>query len=181
MSTPCSIAFTTFQFAGYQLLLACDQTYVHWISIGADTEQLQAEFMAKYNGRAVRDAAPAMNLADRFIRSADADFNDFPATDPAIGTEFQRRVWSAIRAIPRGRTASYAELAQMTGQPTATRAVATACGANQLALLIPCHRVIRGDGSLGKYRWGDAIKRALLGLEGVQSIYPVEQRRDLGN
>jgi AraC family transcriptional regulator of adaptative response/methylated-DNA-[protein]-cysteine methyltransferase len=81
------------------------------------------------------------------------------------GTAFQRRVWAALRAIPAGSTASYAQVAERIGQPGASRAVAQACGANTLAVAIPCHRVLRGDGDLGGYRWGAARKRALLERE----------------
>jgi AraC family transcriptional regulator of adaptative response/methylated-DNA-[protein]-cysteine methyltransferase len=81
------------------------------------------------------------------------------------GTAFQQRVWQALRAIPPGRTASYAEVAQAIGAPAASRAVALACGANALAVAIPCHRVVRQDGSLSGYRWGVDRKRALLDRE----------------
>jgi AraC family transcriptional regulator of adaptative response/methylated-DNA-[protein]-cysteine methyltransferase len=81
------------------------------------------------------------------------------------GTAFQRRVWSALRKIPAGSTASYAEIAKRIGAPKSARAVAGACAANSLAAAIPCHRVLRGDGSLSGYRWGAARKRALLARE----------------
>ena len=81
------------------------------------------------------------------------------------GTAFQRRVWEALRAIPPGKTASYAEVARRIGRPTAARAVARACASNDLAVAIPCHRVVRGDGGIGGYRWGAARKRALLERE----------------
>ena len=82
------------------------------------------------------------------------------------GTAFQRRVWQALREIPAGRTLSYAELARRIGAPRAVRAVAQACAANALAVLVPCHRVVRSDGALSGYRWGSERKRALLALEG---------------
>jgi AraC family transcriptional regulator of adaptative response/methylated-DNA-[protein]-cysteine methyltransferase len=78
------------------------------------------------------------------------------------GTAFQRQVWDALRAIPAGSTATYTEVARMIGRPSAVRAVAGACASNELAVVIPCHRVIRGDGGLGGYRWGIERKRALL-------------------
>jgi AraC family transcriptional regulator of adaptative response/methylated-DNA-[protein]-cysteine methyltransferase len=82
------------------------------------------------------------------------------------GTAFQQRVWQALREIPAGQTASYSEIARRIGQPQAVRAVAGACAANALAVAIPCHRVVRTDGSLSGYRWGVARKRALLESEG---------------
>lgn len=83
------------------------------------------------------------------------------------GTPFQRRVWEALRSIPSGQTHSYAEVAQIIGQPTATRAVAQACASNSVALVIPCHRVRKADGAIGGYRWGSERKRALLMREGA--------------
>lgn len=82
------------------------------------------------------------------------------------GTAFQQRVWQALRAIPPGTTVSYAALAKQIGAPKSARAVAQACGANCLAVAIPCHRVIRRNGDLAGYRWGVARKRALLRREG---------------
>lgn len=81
------------------------------------------------------------------------------------GTAFQQRVWQALRAIPPGETASYADVARRIGMPTAVRAVARACAANALAVAIPCHRVVRNDGALSGYRWGVERKRALLKKE----------------
>ena len=128
--------------------------------------------------------ALARDLQDRFPNSrligADADFEQWVATvvgfveAPGIGlnlpldvrgTVFQQRVWQALREIPVGATASYTEVAQRIGKPTATRAVARACAANALAVAIPCHRVVRTDGALSGYRWGVERKRALLERE----------------
>lgn len=81
------------------------------------------------------------------------------------GTAFQQRVWKALRTIPPGRTATYSDIAQCIGAPNATRAVAQACASNVLAVAIPCHRVVRRDGTLSGYRWGVERKRALLASE----------------
>lgn len=81
------------------------------------------------------------------------------------GTAFQQRVWQALRDIPAGTTTSYAEIARRIGSPKSVRAVGQACGANRLAVAIPCHRVVRNDGGLSGYRWGIARKRALLERE----------------
>jgi AraC family transcriptional regulator of adaptative response/methylated-DNA-[protein]-cysteine methyltransferase len=83
------------------------------------------------------------------------------------GTAFQQRVWQALRAIPVGTTATYTEIAHAIGSPSAVRAVAGACGANAIAVAIPCHRVVRSDGSLSGYRWGVERKRTLLQREAV--------------
>ena len=81
------------------------------------------------------------------------------------GTAFQQKVWQALRKIPAGKTSSYAEIAERIGMPTAVRAVARAIASNHIAVAIPCHRVLRSDGSLCGYRWGVERKRALLKKE----------------
>jgi len=81
------------------------------------------------------------------------------------GTAFQQQVWQALQDIPFGETVSYSQLAEQLGMPTAVRAVASACGANEIALLIPCHRVVRKNGDLSGYRWGITRKRQLLDME----------------
>ena len=88
--------------------------------------------------------------------------------DPG-GTAFQRSVWARIREIPLGRTLTYASLAKALGSPGGNRAVAGACAANPVALVIPCHRVIRSDGGLGGYRWGLHRKQRLLSLEATMA------------
>ncbi|HEX5538329.1 MAG TPA: bifunctional DNA-binding transcriptional regulator/O6-methylguanine-DNA methyltransferase Ada [Methylophilaceae bacterium] len=126
----------------------------------------------------------ARDLQDRFRNSnligGDSEFEQLVAKVigfvemPAIGldlpldvrgTAFQQRVWQALREIPAGTTASYTEIAERIGMPKAVRAVAQACGANALAVAIPCHRVVRSDGALSGYRWGVARKRSLLEKE----------------
>ncbi len=81
------------------------------------------------------------------------------------GTAFQARVWSALREIPPGQTRTYADVARSIGRPAAARAVARACATNPAALAVPCHRVVRSDGSLAGYRWGIAVKASLLANE----------------
>ncbi len=81
------------------------------------------------------------------------------------GRAFQHRVWQALREIPVGTSATYSEIAERIGMPKAVRAVAAACAANKIAVAIPCHRVVRDDGSLSGYRWGVDRKRALIARE----------------
>jgi len=83
------------------------------------------------------------------------------------GTFFQQLVWKALQEIPAGETRTYAQIADAIGRPKAVRAVGTAIGANPIAYLIPCHRVVRTDGGLGGYRWGLALKQQMLRAEGV--------------
>src|SRR5712672_2573070 len=124
------------------------------------------------------------NLQDRFPKAkligADSDYEALVARvvgfveAPGLGldlpldvrgTAFQQRVWAALRTIPQGETATYSDIAQRIGAPKATRAVAQACASNVLAVAIPCHRVVRRDGTLSGYRWGVERKRALLARE----------------
>lgn len=110
---------------------------------------------------APRVAAVAQALAGRGGAS--------PVPIELLGTAFQYRVWEALMRIPAGQTRSYAELARELGQPDAVRAVAGACARNKVAVLVPCHRVVRSDGSLGGYRWGLPRKQALLEREATTS------------
>jgi methylated-DNA-[protein]-cysteine S-methyltransferase len=99
---------------------------------------------------------------------ADGDYQAFAkiAMDQ-VGTDFRRECWQAMRQIEPGQTISYSQLAQQTSSPTAVRAAATACAQNLIAPLIPCHRIIKTDGSLGRYGYGEALKMRLLKFEGV--------------
>lgn len=148
------------------ILVAQSQRGVCAILMGNDPDQL------------VRDLQDQFPQAD--LLGGDADFEQVVAKvvgfvqAPALGldlpldirgTAFQERVWQALRQIPAGRTATYTQIAQELGIPKAVRAVANACGANFLAVAIPCHRVVRKDGSLSGYRWGVDRKRKLLDHE----------------
>jgi AraC family transcriptional regulator of adaptative response/methylated-DNA-[protein]-cysteine methyltransferase len=116
----------------------------------------------------VEDAAglaPTLARVVRFVETTAAGL-DLPLD--VHGTEFQRRVWRALRSIPAGETASYSDIARKIDAPRSVRAVAQACGANTLALAIPCHRVVRSDGALSGYRWGATRKRALLDREAAR-------------
>ena len=148
------------------ILVARSQRGVCAISLGDDPDALLRE------------------LQDRFPRAeligGDAGFERLVAQvvglieQPGIGidlpldvrgTAFQQRVWGALRKIPAGETASYAQIAQRIGAPKSVRAVAQACASNTLAVAIPCHRVVRSDGALSGYRWGVERKRELLARE----------------
>jgi AraC family transcriptional regulator of adaptative response/methylated-DNA-[protein]-cysteine methyltransferase len=80
-------------------------------------------------------------------------------------TAFQRKVWDCLRTIPEGKTAYYSDIAAAIGQPKATRAVARACAANPVAVVVPCHRVVPKSGGIGGYRWGSERKKKLLAME----------------
>ena len=109
-----------------------------------------------------RDDRMANDLTDQVLG---ARGGGAPLALDLAGTPFQLRVWTALRAIPCGETRTYGDVARALGMPTAARAVGQAVGANPVAVLVPCHRVVRADGALGGYRWGVERKRALLAWE----------------
>ncbi|MGA8171748.1 MAG: methylated-DNA--[protein]-cysteine S-methyltransferase [Methylocystis sp.] len=105
------------------------------------------------------------NIVNLALEMIEQPGRGWPLALDVAGTPFQRRVWSALLEIPPGSTASYSQIAERIGQPSAARAVAGACAANKIAVAIPCHRVVRGDGDISGYRWGVARKRELLARE----------------
>jgi len=160
------IRFAVAQCSLGALLVAASDTGICEIALDADPETL------------------VQNLQDRFkaarLIGADAEFETWVAAvvgfveDPSRGldlpldvrgTAFQRRVWEALREIPVGATATYTQVAECIGNPRAVRAVARACATNNIALAIPCHRVVRTDGSMAGYRWGIDRKRELIARE----------------
>jgi len=147
-------------------LVATDAKGIVAVLLGDDAESLHRDLAARFPDAnlAREDEANRATLA-AVIRAV--EHPDRAATVPLAprGTAFQRQVWDALREIPPGATISYTELARRVGSPRAFRAVAHACGANPIAVLVPCHRVVRSDGALAGYRWGLDRKRRLLALE----------------
>lgn len=149
-----------------KMLVAATSVGVCAISFGDLESELEDDLHSRFAlGEITRDDA---GLGDT-LRLVLSQLTEHPlAVDLAIdirATAFQTRVWTALRAIPRGETRSYAQLAAAIGQPQAVRAVASACAANPVAVVIPCHRVIGSDGKLTGYRWGVQRKRQLLAVE----------------
>ena len=161
-----TIEFTVTQSPLGHLLVAATDQGICCIEFGGSERALRESLAERF---------PAARLKenDNDLRQWVADITAFIRTPrhglrlplDIQGTAFQHRVWKALQAIPSGRTASYRDVAAAIGQPTAHRAVASACSANKLALAIPCHRVVRTDGQLGGYRWGLERKRRLLERE----------------
>ncbi len=150
------------------ILVAASASGVCAILLGDDPEALVRELQDRFPRATLVGGERAF---ERTVARV-VGFVDDPSTTLDLpldvrGTAFQQRVWSALRAIPRGSTVSYAELAARIGAPGAARGVARACAANSLAVAIPCHRVVRSDGELAGYRWGIERKRALLKKEGA--------------
>ncbi len=144
------------------------------VALGDDENALAAELRREFPQAELQhvDAGRDGFLAPRVRAVADLLDDRAPATrlDAELrGTAFQARVWDALMRIPRGQTRSYAQVAVAIGAPNAARAVARACAQNRLAVVVPCHRVVRGDGTPGGYRWGLPRKLALLDAERAES------------
>ncbi|MDN3921263.1 bifunctional DNA-binding transcriptional regulator/O6-methylguanine-DNA methyltransferase Ada [Roseateles violae] len=136
------------------------------ISLGDDAEALLRELQDRFpKARLIGGDADFEREVALVVGAVQAPGHGLALPLDIRGTAFQQRVWQALREIPAGATASYAEIAARIGAPAAVRAVAGACAANTLAVAIPCHRVVRQDGAPSGYRWGLARKQRLLELE----------------
>lgn len=151
------------------VLVACSDRGVVAISLGDDAEALARELQDRFpRANLIGGDAGFEATVARVIAFVERPQQGFGLPLDIQGTAFQQRVWQALREIPAGETATYADIAARIGDPRAVRAVAGACAANTLAVAIPCHRVVRTDGSLSGYRWGVERKRALLTAEGAR-------------
>ena len=160
-----SITFTSQRTALGVVLCARTARGVCAVRIGPDEGALEAELATEFpRARLERDDDALSDLA-RIVEQAARGQEVERLPLDLVGTAFQMRVWQELVRIPRGTTLTYGEVAERIGAPRAVRAVGSACGANPAALLVPCHRVVRRDGSLGGYRWGLEVKAALLELE----------------
>ena len=149
-------------------LVATTTRGICMVELGAGRVQLESKLRAEFPEAQLEqvDAGRDEFLAPRVRAVADVLAGRQAQVDvDLLGTAFQKKVWDALMRIPRGETRSYAELAATLGQPRGARAVASACAHNRIAILVPCHRVVRGDGSLGGYRWGLPLKQQLLERE----------------
>lgn len=147
-------------------LVARSEAGLRLVTLGDDEVVLVRDLERRF--RAARLTRDPRGLGDELQAVAAEIDGRRPGLDlplDARGTPLQQAVWTALRAIPVGTTVSYAEVARAIGRPSAARAVAQACGANPLAVLTPCHRVVRADGGLSGYRWGVERKRRLLARE----------------
>lgn len=175
-----SIRYTTTHTPLGRMLVATTAKGICSVTLGHDDAELEARLADEFplaerervdEGREEwLDAVIARVAHD--LGWSDRDAPVMPPLDVAA-TAFQWRVWDALTRIPRGETLSYGELASILGVPKAARAIGRACGSNKLALLVPCHRIIREDGSLGGWRWGMEIKQQLLASEHAMKVAQV--------
>jgi AraC family transcriptional regulator of adaptative response/methylated-DNA-[protein]-cysteine methyltransferase len=150
------------------VLVAATELGISRIEFGDDPEALVARLRADLPQASLETGNPGLDAAvGEVLALLEAPGRGLSLPLDIQGTAFQRRVWSALQQIPAGATASYSEIAAKVGSPKGARAVAQACASNRLAVAVPCHRVVRGDGGLGGYRWGLARKRAILERESI--------------
>ncbi|GHC02017.1 bifunctional transcriptional activator/DNA repair enzyme protein Ada [Thermomonas carbonis] len=150
------------------ILVARSQRGVCAISLGDDADALLRELQDRFpRAELIGGDASFEQLVAQVVGMIEQPNIGIDLPLDVRGTAFQQRVWQALRQIPPGETASYAQIAQRIGSPKSVRAVAGACAANTLAVAIPCHRVVRSDGALSGYRWGVERKRELLSREGA--------------
>ena len=148
------------------ILVASSKKGVASILLGADPDTLVRNLQDRFpKARLIGADGDYEALVARVVGFVEAPKLGLDLPLDVRGTAFQRRVWQALQEIPVGQTVSYAEVARRIGSPKAVRAVAGACAANNLAVAIPCHRVVRSDGSLSGYAWGVERKRVLLDRE----------------
>ena len=146
------------------LLVAASPGGLCAVLLGDDEASLAADLRSRFPMALLMRGEVSAQLA-AVARLVDEPGSGLEVPLDAHGTPFQERVWSELRTIPVGSTASYAEIATRLGDASAVRAVARACGENPLAVVVPCHRVVRKGGGLSGYRWGVERKRALLDRE----------------
>jgi AraC family transcriptional regulator of adaptative response/methylated-DNA-[protein]-cysteine methyltransferase len=136
------------------------------LEFGELTPAIRAGLAARFpEATLVEDPAALQGLLPRLAELIARPHNDHEILLDLRGTEFELRVWEALCRIPAGKTASYGEIAAQLGTPRLAREVAEACAANMLAVVVPCHRVVKKDGSISGYRWGFRRKRELLARE----------------
>jgi AraC family transcriptional regulator of adaptative response/methylated-DNA-[protein]-cysteine methyltransferase len=151
------------------LLVAVTERGVCSVTLGDDSDSLVDTLRAEFPAAAFEKTSDARDrLIDAVIAYVEGRSIGADLPIDVQATAFQWQVWRALQRIPEGATRSYQAIAEELGRPSAARAVARACASNRVAVLIPCHRVIRGDGGLGGYRWGLARKAALLARESAR-------------
>jgi AraC family transcriptional regulator of adaptative response/methylated-DNA-[protein]-cysteine methyltransferase len=162
------IVYTIFASNLANVLVAATKTGLVAVRFGEEAQMID-EVRAEFPLANFRRDDELLAPQSRTVLAGTLGISNLPQIPLDIAaTTFQARVWSALQVIPLGETRSYADVATMIGEPRAIRAVAKACASNPVALVIPCHRVVRSDGSLAGYRWGLETKEALLEVEGAR-------------
>lgn len=150
------------------VLIGTNESTVKAVELGKDSDECYRNFINRWSNISLNvEERKNNNLAEKVLKTIDTGIIDtsFKFSFYDIGTYLQRKIWDAISTIEPGKTVSYKDIAIQIGNPKAVRAVGSACGANPIAIIVPCHRVVKSDGGEGGYRWGLDIKRKLLQRE----------------
>jgi len=162
------IAFTSYKSPFGKILVASSEGGVCEITFSTDEDKFVRDVSSKFQSNIVRNDARLLSI----VELLDSYFKGKPIRTHVDldlrGTDFQRQVWSEVSKIPYGETRTYKEIAYAIKRPKASRAVGNAVGSNPVPLIIPCHRVVLSNGSLGGYAYGTLLKRKLLEMENVQ-------------
>src|SRR5581483_2144735 len=160
------LSFTVATSSFGRMLVAATERGVSTLIFGNDDGELEAELHAEYPRASIRrDDAGTRRWVEAVLVSVDRGVEQPQLPLDIRATAFRARVWAELRRIPRGETRTYGEVARAIGAPGAARAVGNACNANPVPVIVPCHRVVAADGTLGGFRYGLARKRELLSRE----------------
>ncbi|MGB3653482.1 MAG: methylated-DNA--[protein]-cysteine S-methyltransferase [Rivularia sp. (in: cyanobacteria)] len=154
---PCSLNY---------LLVATTQKGICSVKLGDTKEELESNLYKQFHrAELIFDSRIHQNWMQAILNFIDGKQPHLDLPIDIRGTAFQKQVWQTLQKIPYGETSTYKDIANQINKPSSVRAVGNACGANPTALIVPCHRVVKNDGSLGGYRWGIERKRKLLDRE----------------
>jgi AraC family transcriptional regulator of adaptative response/methylated-DNA-[protein]-cysteine methyltransferase len=162
-----SIGFTIAQSPLGHLLVAATDKGVCSVKLGDRPAELERDLRKEFAAAEINSSTSLSETVNQILKHLEGDQPHLDLPLDIRATAFQRQVWEVLRSIPYGSTRSYSDIAKEIGKPKAVRAVARACATNPVAVVIPCHRVIREDKSLGGYRWGLKRKKELLAKEGA--------------
>ncbi|MEO1764453.1 MAG: methylated-DNA--[protein]-cysteine S-methyltransferase, partial [Cyanobacteria bacterium J06629_18] len=156
---PCSMGY---------LLVATTEQGICSVKLGDTKEELESVlYQDFYQAELIFDSETHQNWVKSILNFIDGNEPHIDLPLDIRGTAFQKQVWEALKKIPYGETCTYKDIANQIDKPQSVRAVGNACGANPVALIVPCHRVVKNDGGLGGYRWGIERKKKLLNQESV--------------
>ena len=158
----CMIRYSFYSSIFGNILIADDTTYLYWLSFADDKDSSLQELQNRYrSSELIQETSELQKIALGCISNKWENIFNIPIH--LHGTQFQQDVWAEVQKIPLGQTKTYKQIAEAIGRPKAVRAVWSAIGANPIAIIIPCHRVVSSDGSLGGYHWG--IEKKIVMIE----------------
>ncbi len=170
LSNPLTIRYGLSSCSLGQFLVGLSSRGICALHLGSHADALQKELQEQFRQATwIADPTTILPMLPQMIECIENPTQAVDLPLDLMGTDFQIRVWQALRQIPAGTLVTYQHIAESIGAPRSVRAVGQACAANPIAILVPCHRVVRSDSTLGGYRWGISIKQKLLRREGILS------------